>query len=252
MTVSNTPQKLRAKMKKLIESVWRANLKLNEAGLVPLTWGNVSQINRATGLIAIKPSGVAYEKIRKDDIVLTDTKGIIIASRLRPSSDLPSHLVLYRSFPSLGAVVHTHSTYATAFAQAGKPVPCLGTTHADYCLGQIPVTDSLAPSQIRTDYERHTGEMIVKKIRRLKLAPAQCPFILAAHHGSFAWGRNAVEAVENAIMLEYLCKMAFLTYVLRGKLESIPQVLIDKHFFRKHGAHAYYGQEKGKGQSKNG
>lgn len=243
---------LRAKMKKLIESVWRANLKLHEADLTALTWGNASQINRATGLVAIKPSGVAYEKMRKDDIVLTDTRGRTIASKLRPSSDLPAHLALYRSFPSIGAVVHTHSTYAAAFAQACSPIPCMGTTHADYCLCQIPVTDPLTPSQIRADYERHTGEMIVKKIRRLKLAPAQCPFILVAHHGPFAWGRDAIEAVENAIVLEYLCKMAFLTYVLKGKLKSIPQILIDKHFFRKHGRQAYYGQEKGKGRSKTG
>lgn len=248
--MSNTAQKIRLKMKKLIESVWRANLKLHEADLTALTWGNASQIDRARGLIAIKPSGVAYEKMRKEDIVLTDVRGTTIASRLRPSSDLPSHLVLYRSFPSVGAVVHTHSTYATAFAQAGRPVPCLGTTHADYCLYQIPVTDALTPSQIRTDYERHTGEIIAKKIRRLEFAPLQCPFILAVHHGPFTWGRDAVEAVKNAIVLEYLCKMAFLTYVLTGKLKSIPQVLIDKHFFRKHGTHAYYGQEKGKGRSK--
>lgn len=248
--MNKSPQTLRVKMKKLIESVWRANLQLNKAGLTPLTWGNASQIDRSRGLIAIKPSGVAYEKLRKEDIVLTDIKGTIIASRLRASSDLPSHLALYRSFPSVGAVVHTHSVFATAFAQAGKPVPCLGTTQADYCPCQIPVTDPLTPSQIRTDYERQTGEMIVKKIRRLKLAPAQCPFILTAQHGPFAWGRDAAQAVENAIVLEYLCKMAFLTYVLKGKLKSIPQILIEKHFFRKHGTHAYYGQENVNPQSK--
>ena len=243
---------IRNKMKKMIETVWRANLRLDEAGLTTLTWGNASQINRAAGLIAIKPSGIAYEKMRKEDIVLTDMKGITTASKLRPSSDLLSHLALYRSFPSIGAVVHTHSAYATAFAQACRPVPCLGTTHADYCLGQIPVTDQLTPAQIRTDYERHTGEMIVKKIHRLKLAPLQFPFILAAQHGPFAWGRDAAEAAENAIVLEYLCKMAFLTYMLTGKMKSIPQILIDKHFFRKHGARAYYGQKNGQGRPKIG
>ena len=241
---------IRAKMKKVIESVWRANLKLNEAGLTPLTWGNASQIDRARGLIAIKPSGVTYEKIKKEDIVLTDTSGTIIASRLRPSSDLASHLALYHAFPSVGAVVHTHSTFATAFAQACLPVPCLGTTHADYSPCPVHVTDPMTPSQIRTDYERHTGEMIVKKIRQLKLVTTQCPFILAAQHGPFAWGKDAAEAVENAIVLEYLCKMAFVTYVMKGKLKSIPQVLIDKHFFRKHGIHAYYGQQKVKGRFK--
>lgn len=242
--MNKVPQAMRLKMKKLIESVWRANLQLKEVGLAPLTWGNVSQINRAMGLVAIKPSGVAYEKLRKDNIVLTDIKGTRIASGLRPSSDLPSHLVLYRAFPSVGAVVHTHSTFATAFAQACLAVPCLGTTHADYCLGAIPVTDTMTLPQIRADYERQTGETIVKKIRRLKLTPQQCPFILVANHGPFAWGRDAAEAVENAIVLEHICEMAFLTYMLPGKQKSIPSALLDKHFFRKHGAHAYYGQEK--------
>lgn len=237
---------LRVKMKKLIESVWRANLKLNEAGLAPLTWGNVSQIDRVTGLVAIKPSGIAYEKLKKEHIVLTDIKGFRIVSKLRPSSDLPYHLALYRSFPGIGAVVHTHSTYATAFAQACLPVPCLGTTHADYCLGEIPVTEGLTPAAVRTDYERYSGEMIVKRIRRLKLTPQQCPFVLVAHHGPFIWGRNAAEAVENAIVLECLCEMAFLTYLLKKNIKSIPPVLMDKHFFRKHGAHAYYGQETAK------
>jgi len=237
---------IRKKMNKLIESVWRANLQLNKAGLTPLTWGNASQIDRTRGLIAIKPSGVAYDKLNQDAIVLTDIKGVKIASSLRPSSDLPSHLTLYRSFPSIGAVVHTHSIYATAFAQACLPVPCLGTTHADYCPIEIPVTDSMTKFQIRTDYEKHIGEMIVKKIRQSKIDPRQCPFMLVAHHGPFAWGKDAAEAVENAIVLEQICQMTLCTIFLKKNMKAIPQTLIDKHFFRKHGAHAYYGQEKHK------
>lgn len=237
---------IRNKMNKLIESVWRANLQLNKAGLTPLTWGNASQIDRAKGLIAIKPSGIAYDKLNQDNIVLTDIKGAKIASNLRPSSDLLSHLALYRSFPSIGAVVHTHSIFATAFAQACLPVPCLGTTHADYCPIEIPVTDSMTKFQTRTDYEKHTGEIIVKKIRKLKIDPRQCPFMLVAHHGAFTWGKDAAEAVENAIVLEQICQMTLWTFFLKKNIKAIPQILIDKHFFRKHGAHAYYGQEKHK------
>jgi len=241
---------IRKKMNKLIESVWRANLQLNKAGLTSLTWGNASQIDRARGLIAIKPSGIAYDKLNPDDVVLTDIKGTKIASNLRPSSDLPSHLALYRSFPSIGAVVHTHSIFATAFAQACLPVPCLGTTHADYCPTEIPVTDSMTKSQILTDYEKHTGEMIVKKIRQSKIDQRQCPFMLVANHGPFAWGKDAAEAVENAIVLEQICQMTIWTFFLKKNMKGIPQTLIDKHFFRKHGAHAYYGQEKHKTRDK--
>lgn len=243
--MNKVAQSPRRKLKKLIESVWRANLQLYAAGLAPLTWGNVSQIDRAAGLIAIKPSGVAYEKMKPEDIVLTDIRGEKIASALRPSSDLPSHLALYRSFPAIGAIAHTHSRYATAFAQAGRPVECLGTTQADYALGAIPVTDPMKPAAIRTDYEFHTGEMIVKKIRQLKINPRQCPFMLVAQHAPFTWGANAAEAVENAIVLEYLCQTALLTCLLDKNIKSIPPVLMDKHYFRKHGRQAYYGQEKG-------
>jgi len=241
---------IRKKMNKLIESVWRANLQLNKAGLTPLTWGNASQIDRARGLIAIKPSGIAYDKLDQDDIVLTDIKGTKIASNLRPSSDLHSHLALYRSFPSIGAVVHAHSIFATSFAQACLPVPCLGTTHADYCPTEIPVTDSMTKFQILTDYEKHTGEMIVKKIRRSKIDPQQCPFMLVAHHGPFTWGKDAAEAVENAIVLEQICQMALWAFFLKKNMKAIPQALIDKHFFRKHGSHAYYGQGNAKSRSK--
>lgn len=233
---------IRHRMAKVLDAVWRANMALNEAGLAPLTWGNVSQFDRQTGLVAIKPSGVEYRKMTVDDIVLTDIKGQNIASSLRPSSDLQSHLELYRAFPSLRAVAHTHSTYATAFAQACLEVPCLGTTHADYCHGKIPLTDPMPPQAIKSNYERNTGKMIVRKLRQLKLSPQQCPFILVVHHGPFAWGSDAGDAVENAIVLESICKMAFLTFGLTHRLKAMPQALIDKHFFRKHGKHAYYGQ----------
>jgi len=233
---------IRRRMAKILDAVWRANMALNEAGLAPLTWGNVSQIDRQTGLVAIKPSGVEYRKMTADDIVLTDIRGQNIASPLRPSSDLQSHLELYRAFPSLRAVAHTHSTFATAFAQARMEVPCLGTTHADYCHGKIPLTDPIPTGAIKSNYERNTGRMIVRKMRQLKLSPQQCPFILAVHHGPFAWGGDAGDAVENAVVLEAICKMAFLTFCLTRRLKSMPQALIDKHFFRKHGKHAYYGQ----------
>ena len=240
---------LRTKTKKLIASVWRANLKLYQTGLTPLTWGNVSQIDRGVGIIAIKPSGVSYQELKKEDIVLTDLAGKTMGSKLRPSSDLPTHLVLYRAFPAMGAVLHVHSVFATAFAQACRQVPCLGTTHADYWRNNIPITDPLTASQIRFNYEEETGKVIVKKIRQLRIDPRQCPFILVAHHGPFVWGRDADEAVDNALALEYICKTAFLTLRLAPKIKSIPQVLIQKHFFRKHGPGAYYGQKKGHSQN---
>jgi L-ribulose-5-phosphate 4-epimerase len=237
-------QAVRHKMSKVIESVWRANIQIDRAGLAPLTWGNASQIDRARGLIAIKPSGIAYDKLGRDDIVLTDMKGVKIASSLRPSSDLPSHLALYRAFPCIGAVVHTHSIFATAFSQACRPVPCLGTTHADYCALDIPVTSPLSKRKITTDYEKNTGESIVQRLRQSSIDPRQCPFVLVANHGPFVWGQDAPDAVENAIVLEQICQMAIWTMSIKKNVKSIPKVLIDKHFFRKHGSHAYYGQEK--------
>lgn len=241
--MKNASKSIRSKAEKLIASVWRSNIKLAESGLTPLTWGNVSQVDREAGLIAIKPSGIAYAKLRPQAIVLTDFSGKPVASKLRPSTDLPTHLVLYRAFPALGAVLHVHSVYATAFAQACHRVPCLGTTHADYFPGAIPVTDSLTASQIQADYEKMTGEIIVKKIRQLKMDPRHCPFILVAHHGPFVWGKDANAAVENAIALEYICKTAFLTALLNPKIKSAPPALIQKHFSRKHGPKAYYGQK---------
>ncbi|MFA7159947.1 MAG: L-ribulose-5-phosphate 4-epimerase AraD [Kiritimatiellia bacterium] len=241
--MKSATQAVRLKMARAIESVWRANLQIDRAGLAPLTWGNASQADRARGLVAIKPSGVAYDKLKKDDIVLTDMKGEKIASGLRPSSDLPSHLALYRAFPSIGAVVHTHSACATAFAQACRPVPCLGTTHADYCHMEIPVTSPMPSGKISSNYEANIGESIVRRMRQSKIDPRECPFILVASHGPFTWGRDAAEAVENAIVLEQICQMALWTVLIRKNVKPIRQELLDKHFFRKHGRHAYYGQE---------
>ncbi|MBU4199173.1 MAG: L-ribulose-5-phosphate 4-epimerase AraD [Verrucomicrobia bacterium] len=229
-------------MKPLIDTVWRENLRLKASGLVTFTWGNVSAIDREAGLVAIKPSGVDYETLTPADIVLTDMKGAIVASALKPSSDVPTHLVLYRAFPGIGAVVHTHATYATAFAQACRPVPCLGTTQADYFFGTVPVTDPMNRRDIRSEYEAHTGDLMVKKIRRLNMNPLDCPSILVANHAPFSWGPTATKAVENAIVLEEVCKMAWLTYALNGKTKPVASCLLEKHYRRKHGSGAYYGQ----------
>lgn len=235
---------LRKQLKPLIDAVWRENLRLKASGLVTFTWGNVSAIDRAVGLVAIKPSGVDYESLRPADIVLTDLQGNIVASACRPSSDLPTHLALYRAFPGIGAVVHSHATYAVAFAQAGRPLPCLGTTHADYFYGKIPVTDRMSRREIRSDYEAHTGDMIVNKIRQLRIDPGICPSILVANHAPFSWGTTAARAVENAIVLEEICRMAWLTYALNPKTKPVADGLLAKHYRRKHGAGAYYGQQR--------
>ncbi|MBI3985678.1 MAG: L-ribulose-5-phosphate 4-epimerase AraD [Lentisphaerae bacterium] len=239
---------LRKKLKSFIESVLEANLRLPREGLVFGTWGNVSAADRSLGVVAIKPSGVPYAGMKPADIVLTDMEGRPLESRLNPSSDLPAHLALYRAFPELGGVVHTHSTFAAAAAQACRAVPCLGTTHADYFHGDIPVTAPLARSEVSRDYERQTGEAIVRTLRRLRRKPLECPAILVAQHGPFTWGKTAAAAVESAVVLEQLCKLAALTILLGGRWKPIPEYLLDKHFLRKHGANAYYGQRDDSGR----
>ncbi len=234
---------IRKKLKALLESVCRENLRLHAAGLVTCTWGNVSAIDRACGIVAIKPSGIAYASLRPADIVLTDLRGTPVASAMRPSSDLPTHLALYRAFPVIGAVAHTHSTYATAFAQARRPLPCLGTTHADYFFGVIPVTDCMTQREINSAYEANTGNMIIRKIRQLRIDPRACPSILVANHGPFSWGSNAAQTVENAVVLEEVCRMAWLTYTLNQNTKPIADCLLEKHYLRKHGSGAYYGQK---------
>ena len=234
---------MRKTLGKLIESVWQENLRLKSSGLVILTWGNVSAIDGKRSLVAIKPSGVDYSVLKMDDIVLTDLNGKPMESKLRPSSDLPTHLALYKAFPEIGAIVHTHSTYATAFAQACRSLPCLGTTHADIYYGEIPVTDVMSQKDVDTDYEVHTGDMIAKKLCELKINPMDCPSIFVARHGPFSWGETTAKAVENAIALEEVCRMECLTFLLANYVKPIPQFLLDKHFLRKHGKRSYYGQK---------
>ncbi|MBI2441398.1 MAG: L-ribulose-5-phosphate 4-epimerase AraD [Lentisphaerae bacterium] len=242
---------LRRTLSSLIRQVWTENMRLKAAGLVTMTWGNVSGIDRRRGIVVIKPSGMPYAGLRSADMVLTDLAGRRRASGRNPSTDLPTHLVLYSEFPEIGGVVHTHSTYATAFAQACRSLPCLGTTHADYAYGEVPVTDVMPPETIREDYEVNTGWMIVRKFRRLKLKPLECPFVFVANHAPYAWGPTPEAAVENAIVLETICKMALLTFLLdaprsgAGRLrQGISKALLDKHYLRKHGRAAYYGQKK--------
>ncbi|MGI5870314.1 MAG: L-ribulose-5-phosphate 4-epimerase [Kiritimatiellia bacterium] len=225
----------------LKRAVFEANLALVRHGLVTLTWGNVSGIDRQRDCVAIKPSGVAYDTMTPDDIVVVSLDGAPVEGALRPSSDLPTHLALYRAFPSLGGVVHTHSTHATAFAQASRPVPCLGTTHADHFHGDVPCTRFLAPDEVAGDYERNTGRVIVERFQGLD--PDALPGALVAGHGSFTWGPTPAKAVENAVALEAFARMAILTEALAPAAAPLPAYILDKHYRRKHGATAYYGQK---------
>jgi L-ribulose-5-phosphate 4-epimerase len=227
----------------LRERALEANLEIVRAGLVTLTFGNASAVDRDAGVLAIKPSGVGYEDLTPDAIVLVDLEsGEQVDSRLRPSSDTPTHLVLYRAFDEVGGVVHTHSPYATAWAQAGRELPCLGTTHADHFRGAVPVTRPLAADEIAGRYEAGTGDAIVDALESLGLGPREMPAALVASHGPFAWGSDAEQAVENAIALETVAALAFRTEFLRGTVEPIADDLLDRHFGRKHGPGAYYGQ----------
>lgn len=224
----------------LRRAVLAANLATRQLGLVVSTFGNASGIDRASGLIAIKPSGVPYDALRAEDIPLATLDGRPRDNRFRPSSDLATHAVLYRAFPGIGGVVHTHSTFATVFAQACRPIPPLGTTHADYFRGPVPVTRPLTEAEIAGDYVRATGEVIVECFRDLD--PLQVPAVLVAGHGPFAWGRTPDEAVENAHMLEESARLAWHTLMLSPTLAPLPQPLLDRHFLRKHGDAATYGQ----------
>jgi len=230
-------------MKELKQRAFEANIELWKRGLVIYTWGNVSEIDRARGLVAIKPSGVPYEQMTADDIVVVDLEtGRVMDETLRPSSDTPTHLALYRAFPDIGGITHTHSRVATAWAQAGMPIPCLGTTHADYFHGEIPITRGLRAEEITKDYEHHTGLVIAETID--KLPPLSMSAVLVKNHGPFTWGRNGMESVENAVVLEEVAHMALLTNSVNNARQPAPDDLIDKHFFRKHGINAYYGQKK--------
>jgi L-ribulose-5-phosphate 4-epimerase len=230
-------------LEKLKENVFRANLDLVKHGLVIHTWGNVSERDMDSGLIVIKPSGVSYSSLKASDMVVIDAEGNIVDGKCKPSTDAPTHLFLYKMFKSIGGVVHTHSTYATAWAQAGKDIPPLGTTHADHYYGEVPCTRKLKDDEIKENYELNTGKVIVE---RLGISdPLAVPSALVNCHGPFCWGLSAEEAVYNAIALEEIARMAFYT-VLLHRTEPIEQVLLDKHFLRKHGKNSYYGQDKKK------
>jgi len=231
-------------LKTLREEVLEANLELVRRGLVLYTFGNVSGMDRSEGLVAIKPSGVPYEELTAAHMVVSDLAGKIVEGNLRPSSDLPTHLELYRHFSAIGGVAHTHSEFATAWAQAETPIPCFGTTHADYFHGPVPVTERLSTSQITGDYELETGTAICQTFA--KLDPSAIPAVLVAGHAPFCWGANANDAAHNAVILEYVARMASHTLSINAESRPLARELHDKHFLRKHGRNAYYGQVKTK------
>lgn len=217
-------------------------MELPRYGLVTFTWGNVSGIDRESGLFVIKPSGVPYESLTPEDMVVMNLDGEKVEGKLNPSSDTATHLELYKAFPEIGGVVHTHSSYATSWAQAGRDIPCYGTTHADYIYGEVPCLRCLNEEEIADAYEKNTGLLIVNEFRRLGKDPKAVPAVLCKNHGPFAWGKNAFEAVHNAVVLEEVAKMAYRTETIQPKVQPAPDALKDKHYFRKHGANAYYGQ----------
>ena len=229
-------------LKDLKEQVWQANLDLVKFHLVILTFGNVSGFDRREGLVAIKPSGVSYEELRPADMIIVDLDGKVAEGKLNPSSDTPSHLELYKAFSEIGGVSHAHSVYATAFAQAVTEIPCLGTTHADHFNGPVPVTRFLTRKEVETDYEGNTGKVIIERFARIK--PLEMPAVLVAGHGPFSWGRTPNEAVQNNLILETVAKMALLTRLANPKIKDLPGYLLNKHYQRKHGPKAYYGQKR--------
>ncbi len=226
----------------LKDQVYAANMALPKYGLVTFTWGNVSGINRDEGLIAIKPSGVAYEVLTPHIMVIVDLNGKVVSGNYKPSSDLQTHLALYRAFPEIGGIVHTHSTYATAYAQAGMPIPALGTTHADYFRGEVPCTRALTKEEIDGDYETETGNIIIEYFKQNNLSCADIPAALVNGHGPFAWGKNASDAMHNAVVLEKVAWLSIITLGLDPTLPPMSKHLLEKHFLRKHGDSAYYGQ----------
>ncbi|MGA2533877.1 MAG: L-ribulose-5-phosphate 4-epimerase AraD [Candidatus Aminicenantales bacterium] len=230
-------------MTELKELVWRANLDLARSGLVLLTFGNVSGIDRRRGIIAIKPSGVPYEELKPEDIVLVDLEGRVVEGGLNPSSDTPTHIELYTAFADIGGIAHTHSPYATMFAQARREIPCFGTTHADLLHGPVPVTRQMTEAEVGRNYEANTGKVIVERFA--ELSPLVIPAVLVASHGPFAWGQSPGEAVRVNIILEHIAKAAFGTMILNPGQAPLEDYLLEKHFQRKHGPQATYGQKKG-------
>ncbi len=227
-------------LKELKEKVFRANIELVKHGLVIYTWGNVSGIDHESKLVVIKPSGLDYDAMQSDDMVVVDLDGNVVEGDLRPSSDTPTHLALYRAFPEIGGIVHTHSTYATAWAQAGIDIPNIGTTHADYFHDAIPCTLDMTEAEVKGDYELETGNVIVKRFEGLSYIDT--PGVLVKNHGPFAWGKNPADAVHNAVVMEQVAKMAYIAYGVNPHL-TMNQLLIEKHYSRKHGPGAYYGQK---------
>lgn len=228
-------------MQQLKQQVYDANMDLPRYGLVTFTWGNVSAIDRVRGWGVIKPSGVAYDVMQPEDMVVVDLEGNVIEGKWNPSSDTATHLALYRRYPTLGGVVHTHSTHATAWAQAGLAIPALGTTHADYFFGDIPCTRPLTEAEVQGGYELNTGKVIIETIGECE--PLHTPGIVVWQHGPFAWGKNAHEAVHNAVVLEEVAKMAWIARGINPQLQPIDRYLMNKHYLRKHGPDAYYGQK---------
>lgn len=227
-------------LEELKKKVFEANIELVNKGMVIYTWGNVSGIDRETNLVVIKPSGVEYDTMCAEDMVVVDLDGNVVEGKYKPSSDTPTHLALYKQYPEIGGVVHTHSTYGVVFAQAGLGVPALGTTHADYFYGQIPCTRDLTKEEIEEAYELNTGNVIIETIGEND--PMKVPGIVVKNHGPFAWGKTAAGAVYNAVVLDKVAEMAYYTMTLNPGVASAPAYLLDKHYFRKHGANAYYGQ----------
>ncbi|MEP8985165.1 L-ribulose-5-phosphate 4-epimerase [Enterobacter cloacae] len=228
-------------MRNLKQQVFDANMDLPRYGLVTFTWGNVSAIDREQGLVVIKPSGVAYDVMSPDDMVVVDLEGNVVDGKWRPSSDTATHLALYRRYPSLGGVVHTHSTHATAWAQAGRAIPALGTTHADYFFGDIPCTRALTQTEVEGEYELNTGKVIIETLGESE--PLHMPGIVVYQHGPFAWGKDAHDAVHNAVVMEEVARMAWIACDINPQLQGIDDYLMNKHFMRKHGPNAYYGQK---------
>ena len=228
----------------LKEIVYKANMELPRYQLVTFTWGNVSQIDRESGLFVIKPSGVDYEKMTPEDMLVMNLKGEKVEGDLNPSSDTPTHLELYKAFPEIGGIVHTHSSYATSWAQSGRSIPCYGTTHADYIYGEVPCLRTLTKEEIADAYETNTGLLIVNEFKKRNLDVKAVPAVLCKNHGPFTWGKDANEAVHNAVVLEEVAKMAYRTELINREVQPAPQELQDKHYYRKHGANAYYGQTK--------
>ncbi|MFH5811667.1 L-ribulose-5-phosphate 4-epimerase [Companilactobacillus sp. FL22-1] len=230
-------------LEELKEKVYKANMQLPKLGLVTFTWGNVSGIDREKGLFVIKPSGVDYETLTPDDMVVINLKGEVVEGKLNPSSDTPTHTVLYNEFPNIGGIVHTHSPWAVSFAEAGLDLPALGTTHADTFYGDVPVSDALTEKEIKQDYEKNTGDVIVRTFKERNIDPDAVPGVLVRQHGPFTWGATPKKAVYNAKVMEVVAEMDYHALQLTRDDIRVPQYLLDKHYYRKHGKNAYYGQK---------